>query len=58
MTDELRHILEGTSRITETDLIQTTLFYLRKGQTASGKIEKSKFVNKEDEVKVRLRKKI
>ncbi|AYQ34780.1 hypothetical protein [Runella sp. SP2] len=51
MTDELRHILEGTGRITETDLIQTTLFYLRKGQTASGKIEKSKFVNKEDEVK-------
>ncbi|MBB3840320.1 hypothetical protein FHS57_004340 [Runella defluvii] len=51
MTDELRHILEGTGGITETDLIQTTLFYLRKGQTASGKIEKSKFVNKEDEVK-------
>lgn len=51
MTDELRYILEGTGGVTETNLIQTALFYLREGQTASGKIEKSEFVRKEDEVK-------
>lgn len=52
MTDELRYILEGTGGVTETNLIQTALFYLREGQTTSGKIEKSEFVCKEDEVRL------
>jgi hypothetical protein len=51
MTDELRHILEGTDGTTETNLIQAARFYLRESQTASGKIEKSEFFDKEDEVK-------
>jgi hypothetical protein len=51
MTNELRHILEGTGGATEKNLIQTALLYLRESQTASGKIEKSEFVDKKDEVK-------
>ena len=51
MSNELRHIITGIDRNTERNLIKTTLFFLRESERTSREIEKSKLINKEDEIK-------
>lgn len=50
MSYELRNIITGVVEITEGNLIQTILFFLRASQRTSGKIEKSELISKEDEI--------
>jgi hypothetical protein len=50
MNDELRDIIFGTGEITEGNLIQAILYFLRKSQKTSGKTEKSELITKKDEV--------
>jgi Serine/Threonine/Tyrosine Kinase found in polyvalent proteins len=52
MYHELRNYIDGISNNSERNFIKTALNYLRKSKGASGKIEKSEFFNKEDEVKI------
>lgn len=55
MQDGLKNIISGIGAFAETNLIQTTLRYLRASKTASGKIEKRELFNKEDEKQLLIR---
>ena len=49
MDYELRNIISGIGEIAETNLIQTSLFFIRESESTSGEIEKSELVSKENE---------
>lgn len=51
MNHEIRNVISGNSRNSERNLIQTALFFIRDGKRASTKIEKSEYLNKENEIK-------
>lgn len=51
MNDELRNFIRGNESASTRNLIQTTLYYLKESKRASGKIEETKLISKEDEVK-------
>ncbi len=50
MNNELRNIIFGIGEITERNLIQTILNFLRKSQETSRKTKKSELIIKKDEV--------
>lgn len=52
MNHELKNIISGINEVTERNLIQTALIFVRESERTSREIEKSQFFNKEDEVKV------
>lgn len=52
MNHELRNIIAGIREITERNLIQTTLFYLRESEKTSRKIEKPELLTKKGEIEI------